>query len=218
MSGEPSPCHGHVVAAVATTAEVLAHPELDADMLAPWERRRLTRIRVPARRDDVVAARLLLRLCASRFTGRAPGAHDLVQFCPECGQYEHGRPSLRDSPRTGVSMSHAHGLVAAAAGPGAVGIDVEPSTRRPGPMAVLRRMLPEADLETAAASPDPGPELLRAWVRREALLKAGGGDLPLLVWADRHRGATAAVASAVPVDVLPGVSPGGGDFAALARP
>lgn len=194
------------MAAVATTAEVLAHPELDADMLAPWEHRRLDRIRVPARRDDVVAARLLLRLCASRLTGRAPDAHEIVQFCPECGQYEHGCPSLRDSPGTGVSMSHAHGLVAAAAGPGAVGIDVEPSTRRPGPMAVLRRMLPEADLEAAAASQDPGPGLLRAWVRREALLKAGGAGLPLLEWEDSGRGATAAVASAAPVDVLPGIT------------
>ncbi|MFG2597632.1 4'-phosphopantetheinyl transferase family protein [Streptomyces sp. NPDC048462] len=202
----PQPVPGHVVAAVATTAEVLAHPELDADMLAPWEQRRLTRIRVPARRDDVVAARLLLRLCASRFTGRAPDAHELVQFCPECRQDEHGRPSLRDSPRTGVSMSHAHGLVAAAAGPGAVGIDVEPATRRPGPMAVLRRVLPEAELRAAAAAQDPGPELLRAWVRREALLKAGGAVLPLLEWEDPGRGATAAVASAAPVDVLPGIT------------
>ncbi|MGW0665458.1 4'-phosphopantetheinyl transferase family protein [Streptomyces sp. NPDC002746] len=206
MSAGLPPRQDHVVAAVATTAEVLAHPELDADMLAPWEHRRLDRIRVPARRDDVVAARLLLRLCASRFTGRAPDAHELIQFCPECGQYEHGRPSLRDSPRTGISMSHAHGLVAAAAGPGAVGIDVEPSTRRPGPMAVLRRMLPEAAAEAAVTSQDPGPELLRAWVRREALLKAGGAGLPLLEWEDPGRGATAAVASAAPVYVLPGIT------------
>ncbi|MEV0913410.1 4'-phosphopantetheinyl transferase superfamily protein [Streptomyces sp. NPDC049967] len=205
MSAGLPPRQDHVVAAVATTAEVLAHPELDADMLAPWEHRRLDRIRVPARRDDVVAARLLLRLCASRFTGRAPDAHELIQFCPECGKYEHGRPSLRDSPRNGVSMSHAHGLVAAAAGPGAVGIDVEPSTRRPGPMSVLRRMLPEAG-PVAATSQDPGPGLLRAWVRREALLKAGGAGLPLLEWEDPGRGATAAVASAAPVDVLPGVT------------
>ncbi|MFJ4898889.1 4'-phosphopantetheinyl transferase family protein [Streptomyces sp. NPDC088727] len=206
MSADLPPRRDHVVAAVATTAEVLAHPELDADMLAPWEHRRLDRIRVPARRDDVVAARLLLRLCASRFTGRAPDAHELIQFCPECERYEHGRPSLRDSPRTGVSMSHAHGLVAAAAGPGPVGIDVEPSTRRPGPLAVLRRMLPEADLETAVVSQDPGPGLLRAWVRREALLKAGGAGLPLLEWEDPGRDATAAVASAAPVDVLPGIA------------
>ncbi|MFG2672160.1 4'-phosphopantetheinyl transferase family protein [Streptomyces sp. NPDC048445] len=206
MSAGLPPPHDHVVAAVATTAEVLSHPDLDVDMLAPWEHRRLDRIRVPARRDDVVAARLLLRLCASRFTGRAPDAHELIQFCPECERYEHGRPSLRDSPRTGVSMSHAHGLVAAAAGPGAVGIDVEPSTRRPGPMAVLRRMLPEAELRAAAASQDPGPGLLRAWVRREALLKAGGARLPLLEWEDQGRGATAAVASAAPVDVLSGIT------------
>ncbi|MFJ5846004.1 4'-phosphopantetheinyl transferase family protein [Streptomyces sp. NPDC092903] len=194
------------MAVLATTAEVLAHPELDADMLAPWEHRRLDRIRVPARRDDVVAARLLLRLCASRFTGRAPDAHELIQFCPECGRYEHGRPSLRDSPRTGVSMSHAHGLVAAAAGPGPVGIDVEPSARRPGPVSVLRRLLPEAGPEAADTSQDPGPGLLRAWVRREALLKAGDAALPLLEWEDPGRAATAAVASAAPVDVLPGIA------------
>ncbi|NEB54798.1 4-phosphopantetheinyl transferase, partial [Streptomyces griseus] len=63
------PADAGVFALVATTAEVLAHPELDERLLAPWERRRLAGIRVPGRRDDVVAARLLLRLCASRATG-----------------------------------------------------------------------------------------------------------------------------------------------------
>lgn len=77
---------------------------------------------------------------------------------------------------------------------------------RPGPMSVLRRMLPEVDLEAAVVSQDPGPGLLRAWVRREALLKAGGAGLPLLEWEDPGRDATAAVASAAPVDVLPGIA------------
>ncbi len=71
----PAPEQGTAaVALVATTAEVLAHPELGERLLAPWERRRLAGIRVPARRDDVVAARLLLRLCASRVTGLPPDA------------------------------------------------------------------------------------------------------------------------------------------------
>ncbi|MFG2428243.1 4'-phosphopantetheinyl transferase family protein [Streptomyces sp. NPDC048590] len=203
MSG-PRPPHGPVVAAVATTAEVLARPGLDEGVLAPWERRRLDRIRVPARRDDVVAARLLLRLVATRVTGRPPQTHRLVQFCAECGRSGHGRPSLSDLPGTGVSMSHAPGLVAAAAGPGAVGIDVEPSSRRPGPRAVLERMLPEADLVAADQAADPGGALLRAWVRREALLKAGVDGRPgLREWRDHGRGATVAVACEAAVELLP---------------
>ncbi|MFG3101116.1 4-phosphopantetheinyl transferase [Streptomyces sp. NPDC048182] len=178
---------------MATTAEVLAHPELDESVLHDWERRRLAAVRVPARRDDVVAARLLLRLCAARATGEPPGRHALVQFCPDCRRAGHGRPALRNRPDIGVSMSHADGLVAAAAGPGAVGIDVEPAGRRPRAAAVLRRMLPEA------ADGDP----LAAWVRREARLKAGRPDGPVRVWTDAGRDATAAVACDGPVRCLP---------------
>ncbi|MFD7129386.1 MULTISPECIES: 4'-phosphopantetheinyl transferase superfamily protein [Streptomyces] len=192
------------VALVATTAEVLAHPELDERLLAPWERRRLAGIRVPARRDDVVAARLLLRLCASRVTGLPPDAVEPAQRCPGCGRDGHGRPYLPDHPELGASYSHADGLAAAAAGPGPVGIDVEPLTRRPGPLSVLRRMLPEDEVDAARAAPDPGPALLRLWVRREALFKAGfeGGfkagrdDVRLTAWTDHRRAAVVALAGA----------------------
>ncbi|MFJ9886432.1 4'-phosphopantetheinyl transferase family protein [Streptomyces sp. NPDC091287] len=162
-----------VFALVATTAEVLAHPELDERLLAPWERRRLAGIRVPGRRDDVVAARLLLRLCASRATGLPPDAVEPAQRCPGCGRDGHGRPYLPDHSGLGASFSHADGLAAAAVGPGPVGIDVEPLTRRPGPLPVLRRLLPADAVDAACAEPDPGPALLRLWVRREALFKAG---------------------------------------------
>lgn len=182
------------MALVATTAEVLAHPELDERLLAPWERRRLAGIRVPARRDDVVAARLLLRLCASRVTGLPPDAVEPAQRCPGCGRDGHGRPYLPDHPELGVSYSHADGLAAAAAGPGPVGIDVEPLTRRPGPLAVLRRMLPEGEVDAAGAGPDPGPALLRLWVRREALFKAGRDDVRLTAWTDHRRAAVVALA------------------------
>ncbi|KOX20655.1 MULTISPECIES: 4'-phosphopantetheinyl transferase family protein [unclassified Streptomyces] len=185
-----------VLAVVATTAEVLARPELHEGLLAPWERRRLDRIRVPARRDDVLAARLLVRLCAARFTGLPPEESGPEQHCAACGRDGHGRPRLDGRPGLGVSMSHADGLVAAAVGPGPVGVDVEPATRRPGSPSVLRRLLPEADLREAAAHPDPGAALLRLWVRGEALFKAGGGTcLRLLEWADHGRGAVAAVAA-----------------------
>ncbi|MFG3404572.1 4'-phosphopantetheinyl transferase family protein [Streptomyces sp. NPDC048142] len=186
------------VAVVATTAEVLAHPELDEDMLAPWERRRLAGIRVPGRRDDVVAARLLLRLCASRVTGRPPREVEPAQRCPGCGQDGHGRPYLPDRPGLGAAFSHADGLAAAAVGPGPVGIDVEPLTRRPGSVSVLRRLLSEAEVDAARAAPDPGPALLRLWVRREALFKAGRDDVRLTEWTDHRRAAVVALAGAGP--------------------
>ncbi|EFE74119.1 4'-phosphopantetheinyl transferase superfamily protein [Streptomyces filamentosus] len=184
------------VALVATTAEVLAHPELDEDLLAPWERQRLAGIRVPARRDDVVAARLLLRLCASRVTGLPPRGVAPAQRCPGCGRDGHGRPYLPDHPGLGVSYSHADGLAAAVVGPGPVGIDVEPLTRRPGPVSVLRRLLPHDEVDAARAGPDPGPALLRLWVRREALFKAGTDGVRLTEWTDRGRAAVVALAGA----------------------
>ncbi|MFF2780466.1 4-phosphopantetheinyl transferase [Streptomyces sp. NPDC058052] len=136
-------------AVLATTREVLDHPGLGPRLLAPWELRRLDAIRVPARRDDVLAARLLLRLCAARLTGLPPEEAGPAQRCPDCARYGHGRPYLPGHPGLGLSLSHADGLVAAAAGPGAVGVDVEPAGRRPGSLRTLRRLLPEADLPEA---------------------------------------------------------------------
>ncbi|MBD3934910.1 4'-phosphopantetheinyl transferase superfamily protein [Streptomyces chumphonensis] len=204
MTATPSPAlaggpgGSGTVAVVATTAEVLAHPAGEAGLLTPGEQARLARIRLPHRRDDVTAARLLLRLCAAHVTARP--AHELSpsQHCPTCGRDGHGRPYLPDHPDLGVSLSHADGLVAAAVGPGPVGIDVEPSTRRPAPLRMLARVLPAADLRAATAHPDPGPALLRLWVRREARLKAGRDDLPLLEWTDPHRTATTATTGPSP--------------------
>ncbi|MGV9316449.1 4'-phosphopantetheinyl transferase family protein [Streptomyces sp. NPDC003691] len=210
MTGGPDRTPGAdrpAVAAVATTAEVLAHPELHEELLEPWERRRLARIRLPARRDDVLAARLLLRLCTARYTGWSPRQAAPAQFCADCGRSGHGRPYLPGRPGIGVSLSHTDGLVAAAAGPGAVGIDVEPVARRPGPVAMLRRLLPPAELCAAVAGPDPGPELLRLWVRREALLKAGREGLRLLEWTDHDRGAVVSVASSTPAMTFSAAAP-----------
>ncbi|MFF8381967.1 4'-phosphopantetheinyl transferase family protein [Streptomyces sp. NPDC015661] len=200
-----------LLAVVATTREVLDHPALDEGLLAPWERRRLDRIRVPGRRDDVLAARLLVRMCAARFTGLPPEATGPEQYCPACRRYGHGRPYLSGHPELGVSLSHADGLVAAAVGPGPVGVDVEPAARRPGPLPVLRRLLPAAELREAVAGPDPEAALLRLWVRGEARFKAGGREgLRFLEWTDRDRAAVAAVAGTGPVTVIACGDPGSG--------
>ncbi|MER5206099.1 4'-phosphopantetheinyl transferase superfamily protein [Streptomyces sp. NPDC002825] len=204
---DPSP----LLAAVATTREVLDHPGLHEGLLAPWERRRLDRIRVPGRRDDVTAARLLVRLCVARFTGLPPEAAGPDQYCEDCGRHGHGRPYLSRRPGLGVSLSHADGLVAAAVGPGPVGVDVEPAARRPGPLPVLRRLLPADELREATAAPDPDAALLRLWVRGEARFKAGGHEaLRLLDWTDRDRAAVAAVAGAGTVTVIACGEPGAG--------
>ncbi|WP_405016573.1 4'-phosphopantetheinyl transferase superfamily protein [Kitasatospora sp. NBC_00070] len=201
MTDRPAPART-ALAVLATTREVLDRPDLTEGLLADWELRRLARIRLPGRRDDVLAARLLLRLCVARYTGRTPAESAPAQFCAECERPGHGRPYLPGRPGVGVSLSHADGLAAAAVGPGAVGVDVEPAGRRPGPLRVLRRMLPEAELREAAAQPDPGAAQLRLWVRREALLKAGQDDVRLREWTDRQRVAVAAVATTAPVTVL----------------
>ncbi|MGW1012413.1 4'-phosphopantetheinyl transferase family protein [Streptomyces termitum] len=201
---------GPALAVVATTAEVLTRPDLGEELLLPWERRRLDRVRVPGRRDDVLAARLLLRLCAARWTGRPVHELEPAQFCAVCGRYGHGRPYLRGHPGTGVSLSHADGLVAAAVGAGPVGVDVEPAGRRPAAL--------------PGHGPGPGRARLLQWVRREALFKAGAiaspyrpgadGTLPVggpggapagryvLDWTDERRAAVAAAAAAVPVRLL----------------
>ncbi|MCX4661957.1 4'-phosphopantetheinyl transferase family protein [Streptomyces uncialis] len=198
MTGGPRPRGRTAMAVVATTAEVLAHPELHEGLLASWELRRLARTRLPGRRDDVLAARLLLRLCVARYTVRPLREAAPAQYCADCGGSGHGRPYLPAHPGVGVSLSHTDGLVAAAVGPGAVGVDVEPAARRPGPLSVLSRLLPEAGIREATARPDPGAALLRLWVRREALLKAGQEDVRLLEWTDRRRAAVVTVASAAP--------------------
>lgn len=195
----PQPVQQPALVAVAATGEVLDHPDLDENLLLPWELRRLARIRVPSRRDDVVAARLLVRLCAARFTGRSPNDTVLDQHCPDCGGFGHGRPSLRTHPGLGLSFSHADGRVAAAVGPGPIGVDVEPADRRPGPLSVLARLLPEAEVRAAADRADPGSALLRLWVRHEARLKAGDDTLPVRDWTDPRCGAVVAVATAGPL-------------------
>ncbi|GHA89624.1 4'-phosphopantetheinyl transferase superfamily protein [Streptomyces termitum] len=204
MSPRPAEALPEAFAVVATTREVLDRPGLGPHLLAPWELRRLDAVRVPARRDDVLAARLLLRLCAARLTGRPLADAGPAQRCPGCGRDGHGRPYLPGDPGIGLSLSHADGVVAAAAGHGPVGVDVEPAARRPGPPRVLRGLLTEPEIREAEAAPDQGAALLRAWVRAEARFKAGPAAGRLREWTDPARSAVAAIASAAPPSVLDG--------------
>ncbi len=109
-------------------------------------------------RDDFTAARLLTRLVLCHALGMTPSAAGLagfsiIQRCGACGG-PHGRPRLDHLPGMGVSWAHAGGIVAAAVGPGDVGVDVE-----------------------------PGGAEVRSWVRAEAVVKWGHGSLDeALTW------------------------------------
>ncbi|MGQ4450534.1 4-phosphopantetheinyl transferase, partial [Streptomyces griseus] len=51
--------------------------------------------------------------------------------------------------------------------------------------------------------PTPPPPLLRLWVRREALFKAGRDDARLTEWTDHRRAAVVALAGARPLSPAP---------------
>ncbi|GHE12506.1 4'-phosphopantetheinyl transferase family protein [Streptomyces alanosinicus] len=167
----PSPGTPTPLALVRATEDVL--PLLDAVTLAPYERDRAARLPAGERRADYLAAHVLVRLCAARLLDVDPAALVLGQRCAECGGEDHGRPFLRDRPDVGVSLSHARGAVAGAAGMGPVGVDVEDAADAVFSPRVAARALAPAELAAVHADPDPARSFLRLWVRKEALVKVG---------------------------------------------
>lgn len=142
--------------------------EIDApsSWLTPVERQRAERLLRETDRRAYVAAHLLVRLAAAACLETDPALLTLRQHCATHGP-GHGKPYLEEFPGLSVSLSHTRGYVSAAAGPGRVGVDVERVP--PGP-------LNEA-LAAAVAAPGErvrdSRELIRLWVRKEALIKRG---------------------------------------------
>ncbi|MGK4579471.1 4'-phosphopantetheinyl transferase family protein [Kitasatospora sp. HPMI-4] len=220
---DPDRREGGPLAVVAASAEVLRHPRADERLLTDGERERAARFRQEATRQDFVAAHLLVRLCAARLIGTTVASVTLAQTCPGCGRTDHGKPYLPDHPGVHVSLSHTKGVIAAAAGYQAVGVDVERAERTGTHPDVLERVLTEGELRRVEKHADPQRAFLRQWVRKEALIKIGRitldsmgtvdlSDLPLaaadgeplrsrfedlhlLDWDDERHQATAAVVS-----------------------
>lgn len=168
------------LAMLAATAEVLARPDADERLLAPYERARADRFRRPQDRADYVAAHLLLRFCAAAHLDVDPALIALAQRCPGCGLDGHGRPLLTDRPDVHLSLSHTNGIIAAAAGPVPVGVDVEHLGPRTNDPADLRHVLSPAEAELVRLHPDPTRAFLRLWVRKEAHIKLGRATLDAL--------------------------------------
>src|SRR6185503_15339055 len=92
--------------------------------------------------------------------------------CEHCRHPGHGRPRLvADGPHFSISHS-ADRVLLALCDTAPVGADVESTGRD---IDRLRRLI----LHPAEAARPAGPDLLRVWVRKEAVLKATGRGLAL---------------------------------------
>lgn len=162
---------GSALVLVAATARVLA--ALPDEPLAPETAERRDRLRATADRDDFTAARLLATAAHRALSDEPFAAGRLVQRCDTCGG-PHGRPRPT-SAGLHLSWSHAHGVVAAAAAPGRLGVDVETGMRRGDhPIATA---LSAAERRLRSESADPETAFLLAWTAKEALVKAGVAEL-----------------------------------------
>ncbi|MGC8119756.1 4'-phosphopantetheinyl transferase family protein [Marinobacter sp. VGCF2001] len=117
-----------------------------------------------ARHREFLASRWLIRQALAQASGQAPAA---------CYPVE-GRPTASASPKgLHLSLSHSRGLTACAVGPGALGIDLEPSQRSSDWARVTRRWFSAVEQEWLLKANDPF-QFLKVWTLKEAWLKATG--------------------------------------------
>lgn len=145
-----------------------ADGELD-DLLAPFEREA-----PPASR----AVRAVTRGLLAERLGCAAAAVPITRVCEHCGDPNHGRPRLEGAggPAFGASHSGDRGLVAIADGVGALGIDLEVIRPRADLDRLAARVLDRRALARwrSEAEATALERFLRAWVAKEAYLKATG--------------------------------------------
>ncbi len=163
------------IAVVRRTVHLLPHART-----TPFSRQELARadaVSSSRAREDYLAAHILVRLCAARYLGVPANTLVVRQECPHCAADDHGRPFLPDHPGVGISLSHTRGAVAAAAGEGPVGVDIEEITAVRFDPRLARRVLGDRELSTVLGSADPRRAFLRHWVRKECLVKVGSTAL-----------------------------------------
>lgn len=140
---------------------------LDLSALSPTERARVNGFRRPEDAALSAGGALLVRAIAGRALGVAPAEVRVDRVCAHCGG-PHGIPRVAGAPY--LSITHCAGTVVVAACAGhQVGIDVEEADRSD--------ITGVADQLLAPSERRPGltaGELLRYWVRKEAVVKATG--------------------------------------------
>ena len=156
---------------------VMARWAQPSALLTGAEHLRASRFRFDRDRRDFVAAHALARVTGGAVLGVDPGRLTLVQRCDRCGE-AHGAPSFAEAPGLGVSVSHTRGYVAAAVGPGRVGVDTEGTeSALPVDEGLASAVLAARELELLDAAPDRRHTFVRLWVRKEAMVKCGRGSL-----------------------------------------
>jgi phosphopantetheinyl transferase len=152
-------------------------PKEFGSVCAPLELERADRFKRPSNRMEYLRAREIIRSFLGPHVGLAPSAINLHAIEPV-------KPRLLDPQCAGidVSISHAGGLVACAfIRDRDIGVDVEPLERRVGlkVKALASRVMSPIELDALALCGDAEslPLFLRAWTRKEAVLKAAGVGL-----------------------------------------
>lgn len=123
-----------------------------------------------ADRNEYRRAHAALRQMLGAELGAAPGS---LRF----SQGPHGKPSLVDAELQ-FSLSHSHGVALVALAPGAVGVDAE-RVRAERVVDDVERLYSPRERAALAALPAEhrSAAFFRAWVRKEAVLKARGSGL-----------------------------------------
>lgn len=156
---------------VARSDDVLEADE--GSLLSPADAVRRRRLVRKQDRDDFTAARMVALLLMGSLQGASATEYEIHQFCNVCGGH-HGRPTIPNPSNYDVSWSHDQGIVAAAVGPGRIGIDVLVSTHW------ARTHVSHSTTITPILS-------IETITRIEALVKVGAGKLDDLVHKATHR-------------------------------
>ena len=156
-----------------------ALPPFDEPTFSAPERERARRFRLDINRREFLAARGVIRSVIASHAAIDPGA---VVFEPRGA----GKPQLLNPECAGidVSLSHAAGRVACGfQRAGRVGVDIEALDHHEDADtdAIARRMFSDAELDALSRSrgAEPRQLFLRAWTRKEAVLKGAGVGLSI---------------------------------------
>jgi len=133
------------------------------------ERERAARFRLPRIRDQFIAARGRLRALLGQYLGLAPRTVP-VRYA------DGGKPHLPPDYTLHFNLSHTDGLAVFAVGRARVGVDVERARPIPDAAALVDRFFSRREGELFRALPAAvrPAAFLRAWTRKEAVLKAIG--------------------------------------------
>jgi 4'-phosphopantetheinyl transferase len=143
-----------------------------ADVLSPTERERARRFADQRLRERWVVGRGVLRHCLGRLLGVEPRALPLAQS-------PRGKPFVAGGPAFNLSHTGPHLLVAISPA-GRVGVDAQECRPFADQEALLRQFFATGEAEEILALPhapsgsERNAAFFRAWVRKEALVKAIG--------------------------------------------